>query len=142
MRAYPATLYCSAYEYDTSSTTNDEGTTAKNRRDAAGAVPPATLKNREYGRREAVPSPRWPPLRCGGLRCISLGRCLILLHKTSAAPCIMARCDHRSWAKNGLKVLLLRSMVSVLGHLEAGGSESVLLTKSAIAPNSKGMLSG
>ena len=45
-RAFPAIMNCSAQEYDTPSTTNDDGDHCENRRGVDGTAPPAPLHTR------------------------------------------------------------------------------------------------
>ena len=74
---------------------------------------PLPSNTRDQGQRPTMQSQWWSQLRCGGAAVYFSDNTGFLVHETSPFPRTQARCDHRSWVKNGQKVRLLRPMVSV-----------------------------
>ena len=116
---FSAIIYCSAQEYDTPSTTNDEGDTAKNRTWAARITSNCLWRIREKGQKPPAPIHRKPcwgfgpamspsgstrPQQLGPVTSPS-GNTGLRDHDASPNPRFLASCHLRSLAKNRKKLL-------------------------------------
>ena len=101
---FSAIISCPAQEYDTPSTTNDEGDHCENRAGAARTILHCLWSIREKGQKPTVPTHRKPCWEFGPAMSPS-GNTRPREHDVSPKPRFIASCHLHSLAKNRKKML-------------------------------------